>query len=157
MNTRTKLIVSVYAMSAMMLLNAFSKPLHIPEVFQWVLIIGVFLPIGLMFHYNKRFKEERDREFGSQIPTTTKSLDARSQIKRRLVLMMVSGGVIGLCAPIWLPLTGTTSGPGGDFLIGLIAAAVVCTIFGIRIARLPKQLSPPTPAIQTPTAPEKNP
>jgi hypothetical protein len=49
----------------MLLLNAFSRPLHVPLIGQWVLIIGVVVPIGLCIHYNNRLKEGKDRSIGS--------------------------------------------------------------------------------------------
>ena len=59
MTTRTKLYITGYTASAMMMLNVFSKPLHIPEAFKWVLSIGVFIPLGLALYYIKRQKQEK--------------------------------------------------------------------------------------------------
>ena len=136
MTTRTKLYITSYTACAMMMLNVFSKPLHIPEAFQWVLIIGVFIPLGLTFYYIKKQKQEKLEpsvvtESGAQ-PVD----DVRQRIKKRLILMMVLGVLVGLCAPLWLPVTGTTLGVRGDFICGIITAAVVCLIVGLRLRKI---------------------
>jgi hypothetical protein len=136
MTTRTKLSITIYVWSAMMLLNVFSKPLHIPEPFQWVLIIGAFIPLGLTFYFIKRQKLEK---LGQPVSTETAVrlvTDTRQSAKKRLILMMVLGVCVGLCAPLWLPVTGSTLGTGGDLICGIITAAVVCTIFGVRLRYL---------------------
>ncbi len=141
MSTRTKLNITIYVTSIMMLLNVFSKPLHIPEAFQWVLMIGVFIPIGMIFYLAKVAKREKAEGAGTgqtvtDATTTNAELEEKKKIKRNLWLMMGSGCGIGLCAPLWLPLTGTTLGPKGDFVVGLITVAICCTIVGWRLRRL---------------------
>jgi hypothetical protein len=123
----------------MMLLNVFSKPLHIPEAFQWVLIIGVFVPIGMIFYFTKVAKREKAERAGvgqTDATMVNAELEQKKKTKRNLWLGMVSGCGIGLCAPLWLPLTGTTLGPKGDFVVGLITAAICCTIVGLRLRKL---------------------
>ncbi len=56
MTTRTKLTLASYTGTAMILLVVFSNPLHIPEVVQWVLIVGVFIAAGLMLLFLKQHK-----------------------------------------------------------------------------------------------------
>ena len=136
MTTRTKLIITSYTASAMMLLNVFSKPLHIPEAFQWVLIIGVFVPLGLMFYFIKQQKLERQTQPTSAELAARPVTDARQSTKRRLILLMALGSAVGLCAPFWMPLTGSTLGTRGDFICGVITVALVCSIFGFRLRRL---------------------
>src|SRR5437660_73594 len=119
----------------MMLLNVFSKPLHIPEAFQWVLMIGVFAPIGFLFYLIKVQKRQK-----AQAASTGKTVidpaipnpatEQQKKTKRNLWIGMGSGCLVGLCAPLWLPLTGTTLGSKGDFVVGLITAAICCTIVG---------------------------
>jgi len=140
MTTRTKLSVTIYITSIMMLLNVFSKPLGIPEPFKWALTIGVFAPIGLMFYFIKVQKREKANVSGTGETVTTASTAnpaiEQKKIKRNLWLGMASGCAAGLCAPFWLPLTGTTLGTKGDFVIGLITVAICCTIFGLRLRKL---------------------
>jgi hypothetical protein len=125
----------------MMLLNVFSKPLHIPEPFQWVLIIGVFVPIGFMFYLIKVQKREKAEasatvETVTNPATTNPTTEQQKKTKRNLLIGMVLGCLVGLCAPLWLPLTGTTLGTKGDFVVGLITVAICCIIFGLRLRKL---------------------
>jgi hypothetical protein len=141
MTTRTKLSITIYITSIMMLLTVFSKPLHIPEPFKWALTIGVFVPIGLMFYFIKVQKREKADASGTGEIVTVASTanpgtEQQKKIKRNLWLGMASGCAAGLCAPLWLPLTGTTLGPKGDFVVGLITVAICCTIFGFRLRKL---------------------
>ena len=120
----------------MMLLNVFYKPLHIPELFKWVLIIGVFIPLGLTFYFIKKQKQERQGIpviAGAEACPTT---DSPKKIKRRLVLLMLLGCLVGLCSPLWLPLTGNTLGIRGDFIVGLITATFTCIIFGLKLRKI---------------------
>jgi hypothetical protein len=136
MTTRTKLYITVYTACAMMLMNVFSKPLHIPEAFQWVLIIGVFIPLGLIFYFIKIQKQEKLKQPVSTETAARPVSDAQQGVKKRLILTMVLGVFVGLCAPLWLPVTGTTLGTRGDFVCGIITAAVVCVIVGFRLRKL---------------------
>ena len=135
-----------------MLLNVFFTPLHVPEIFQWVLIIGVFLPIALTFYYNKKMKHEMKQEAQAPTASTSPPVESRAKVRRRLWLMMACGSAVGLCAPFWLPLTGTTLGFAGDLLIGLTTVTMVCTILWIKMAKLPNQASLPTTTPVTPPA-----
>jgi hypothetical protein len=140
MTTRTKLSITIYITSITMLLNVFSKPLHIPEPFKWALTIGVFVPIGLIFYFIKVQKREKADASGTGETVTSAStanpaIDQK-KIKRNLWLGMASGCAGALCAPLWLPLTGTTLGAKGDFVVGLITVAICCTIFGLRLRKL---------------------
>ncbi len=136
MTTRTKLNITGYAASIMMLLNVFSKPLHIPETFQWVLIIGVFIPLGLLFYFIKQQKLEKQAQpVPSDVGVST-ATDPQQSAKRRLILLMVLSSAFGLCSPLWLPLTGTTLGLPGDLACGIITAIMLCAIFGYRLRKL---------------------
>lgn len=136
MTTRTKLSISSYTASAMILLNVFSKPLHIPEAFQWVLIIGVFVPIGFTFHFIKQQKLETRAQSASAEPPSQPVTDTRQNAKKRLIFLMVLGSAVGLCAPLWLPFTGSTLGARGDFICGVITVAIICSILGFKLKRL---------------------
>ena len=120
-----------------MLLNVFSKPLHIPEAFDWVLLIGMFIPLGLTFYYIKRQKLEKQQPSGSSDAPVAHPVDAtRQSVKKRLILMMVLGALVGLCAPLWLPVTGSSLGVRGDFICGIITTVVVCVIVGFRLRKI---------------------
>jgi hypothetical protein len=136
MTTQTKLAVAGFTACAMMLLNVFSKPLHIPEAFQWVLVIGVFIPLGLVFYFIKRQKFEKLKQAASGEAAVGSAADERQIIRRRLLLIMVVGSAAGLCSPLWMPFTGTTLGTRGDFICGVITAAIVCTIVGLRLRKI---------------------
>jgi len=125
----------------MILLNVFSKPLHISEPFQWVLMIGVFIPIGLTFYFIKVQKREKAGASGTGetvtiAATADPATEQQKKTRRNLLLGMGLGCLVGLCAPLWLPLTGTTLGPKGDFVVGLITMAICCTIIGLRLRKL---------------------
>jgi hypothetical protein len=122
----------------MMVLNVFSKPLHISEVFQWVLIIGVFVPLGFTFHFIRQQKQEQNERAFVTGAAREPAANEQQKAKKRLGLVMVVGCVSGLCSPWWLPFTGTTLGFRGDFVVGLITAAVVCVICGFRFRQLNK-------------------
>src|SRR4051794_35530203 len=146
MTTRTQLNITVYITSIMMLLSVFSKPLHIPEAFQWVLIIGVFVPLAFTFYLIKVQKREKAEASGTGKTVTNAATASQATVdpapeqgkktKQRLLLMMGIGCGIGLCAPLWLPLTGTTLGRKGDFVVGLITVAICCTLFGLRLRKV---------------------
>ena len=131
MTTRTKLNITINVMSVMMFLNVFSKPLRIPDAFQWILTIGVFVPITFMFYLIR--VQKREKAAANSLPHAT--TEERKNTKQRLVLIMSVLLVTCLSAPLWLPLTGTTMGPKRDFIVGLIAAAISCSIVAIRLRK----------------------
>jgi hypothetical protein len=133
MTTRTKLRVASFTSSAMLLLNVFSRPLHISETGQWVLRLGVFVPLGLLFHYNKQWKQEQAGGASGGSPASAELIDRAKKTKRNLLVLWASGVFVGLATPLWLPATGVTRGPTGDFVIGLITVLIVSVIFGIRL------------------------
>jgi hypothetical protein len=136
MTTRTKLYITSYTASILMVLTVFSKPLHISETFQWVLLVGVFIPIGFMFYFIKKQKQERQVQPVAAGAAGGPAKDEKQSVKRRLILMMVLGSIISLCSPLWLPLTGTSLGTRGDFVVGIITVAIVCTILGFRLRKI---------------------
>ena len=136
MTTRTKLNITIYATGIMMMVNVFSKPLHISEAFQWVLIVGMFISLGLTFYFIKKQKQEKQKQpiaVGAAAQTLT---DQKQRTKKVLIWMMVLGSIVGLCSPFWLPLTGTSLGTQGDLICGISAAVFICAIFGFRLRRL---------------------
>lgn len=146
MTTRTKLNLASFASYLMAFLSVFSRPLGISNGFQWTLLIGMFVPLGLIFHYNKKLKEERTddtvraRLQASEVPAT------RKKIRKRLILIWVCTVGYSLAAPIWLPITGVSLGARGDFLIGVATAIMVSAIFAFRLKKMPNQTPQPTPS-----------
>jgi hypothetical protein len=136
MKTQTKLGISVYLNCVVTLLMVFSKPLHFPESFQWPLIIGQFILLGFAFYFIRQQKREKQQSLSAAGMPAAPPDDERQKIKNRLILMMILGSLIGLCGPLWMPVTGTTLGVRGDFIVGLITAAIVCTIIGFRLKRV---------------------
>ena len=136
MTTRTKLHIAGYSTSILIFLNVFSKPLHISDTGQWLMIAGTFIGLGFSFYFIKVLKQERQEQpapAGEAASTTT---DRKQLARKKIIMLMLCGVVAGLFAPLWLPLTGTTLGRGGDFICGLITAAMVCTICGLRLRKL---------------------
>ena len=136
MTIRVQLYIASYTAFAMVLLGVFSKPLHIPEAFQLVLSIGVFAPLGWMFFLIQRQKKEKNPSALSAAETVPAGTDQRKAAKKRLVLMMLIGSVIGLCSPFWLPLTGTSLGTETDLVCGIAGALVVCLVCGISLKKI---------------------
>jgi hypothetical protein len=136
MTTRTKLNIAVWTTSIMMMVNVFSKPLHIPEPIHWALILGVFVPIALTFLFIKQMKEEKAGNAATSSGRSVSQADDRKATRNRLLLMMAIGCLVGLCSPFWLPLTGTTLGTTGDLMVGIITIVVVCAIFGFRLRNI---------------------
>src|SRR5579871_5222298 len=81
MTTRTKLNITSYTASAMLLLGVFSKPLHIPETFTWVLILGVFIPLGLLLSLIKQQKLESQTQLASTGAAVQPVIDPRQSTK----------------------------------------------------------------------------
>lgn len=136
MTTRTKLNITICTSGIMMMLNVFSKPLHISQVFQWALIVGVFIPLGLTFYLIKKQKQEMREQPAIPGVAAQPASDPQRGAKRTLILMMVLCLITCLCSPFWLPLTGRSLGMRGDLMCGIIAAVFVCAIFGFRLRRL---------------------
>jgi hypothetical protein len=134
--TRTKLFITSYTTSIMMLLIVFSKPLHISETFQGVLIVGGFIMLGLAFHFLQKQKQEEQKLHVAAGAGTLSTTERQKRARNGLVLTMVIGSVVGLCSPLWLPLTGTSLGTRGDLAVGFITAAVICTICGFRLRKI---------------------
>ena len=135
MPARTKLNIASIAASIMMTLNVFSKPLHIPEIFQWVLMIGVFAPLYLVFRYIKQLKLEKASSEGAAVKVDAAEKE-KSATKKRLFWAMALSVAGSLASPFWLPLTGTTLGIKGDVVVGVITACIVILIIGTRIRKL---------------------
>lgn len=136
MTTRAKLIIAIFTTSTMSLLSVFSEPLHIPEAFQWALLIAMFISIGFTFYFIRKQKQERLVPPVATGVAAQPAADQQRSAKRTLILMMVIGSIVGLCSPLWLPLTGTNLGTQGNFICGLITAAIICTICGLKLRKL---------------------
>ena len=132
MSTRRKFQIASFTASVMMLLNVFSRPLGIPEAAQWVLIIGVFVPLGLLIVYSRRLRSERALGAAAQRP-------ALRSARAVLVTAWVCGVACALAAPFWLPIAGAGVGTRGNVAIGVITAIVLSVVFGIRLKRTPNQ------------------
>lgn len=135
MTTRTKLNAALFTSSVMMLVNVFSEPLGITGNVKWALLIGVFVPLGLVFYYSKKLKAE-----GANGSVTVGLAASRLSIERkktgkRLIVIWACVVAYSLAAPIWLPITGVSLGTRGDFLVGVLTAALVSAIFAVRIKK----------------------
>ena len=136
MTANAKLGIASCTASAMMLLAVFSKPLHIPEAGQWILLLGAWIPLYLTFRLNKRLKLEKSHGFKPAQAPTDAQWELKKKTRRNLLLSMLLGCVIALCSPLWMPLTGTTLGAKKDFLIGVLTAVIVCAIIGSRLRKV---------------------
>ena len=136
MTTRTKLYIASLTSSIMMLLNAFSKPLYIPEEVKLGLSLGFFIPLALMFRYAKRLKQEHTITIQNETEINKVAINPKRKIRNRLLLIMALVVTVCLATPFWKPLTGTSLGMKGDLFVGMITAAIVCIIIGIRLRKV---------------------
>jgi hypothetical protein len=137
MTTRTKITICSYTATIMMLLIVFSKPLNIPELFHRVMIVGVLIPLALMFHFIKAQKKEQAEESTPETPLSASSNElVQKKKKNQIILMIVAGTAVGLSCPLWLPLTGSSLGAQGDLFAGLITAVIVLAILGPQLRKL---------------------
>ncbi len=143
MTTRTKLNIASLSTSAIILLNVCSRPLGISERGQWVLIIGVWIPLALTFFYIKRLKAERTRDLASGILSVSKVADDQRRGKKRLVIVWICMIPLVLSTPFWMPkLSGIDLGVGGNVIVAMITLGVASLIFGIRLKKWPSQPPP---------------
>ena len=152
MTTRAKLNFASLTSSVMMLLNVFSHPLGIPSGVQWALMIGVFVPLSLIFFYAKKLKAEKASDTGRVAMPPNELSAAQKKIRKRFIVIWVCVAAYSLTAPLWLPIAGVSLGTRGDFMIGVCTAALVSLIFAIRLRRMPNQAPLPTPMSVTPPA-----
>lgn len=136
MKTSAKLNICCLTAGAILFLSVFSKPLEIPDTFQAVLLIGAGISCGMMVYFTKKLKQEKLALARSGNAASQPTAESRKKIKNQLILLMAIGVVIGLSAPLWLPVTGTTSGTVSDLVCGLIMATIICIIFGLRLRKL---------------------
>lgn len=132
MSTRTKLQIVLLTASVMMLLNVFSRPLGIPETAQWILMIGLFVPLGLLVGFIRQLKSERAAGVVERTPS-------RQNPRTALIAAWACGVACSLAAPLWLPITGVSVGTRGDLVIGAVTALVLSAIFAIRLKRTPNK------------------
>jgi hypothetical protein len=111
---------------------------------QWALIIGVLIPLGSIFHYSKKLKEERASDAVRVGVPASEISAAQKNIRKRFIVIWVCVAAYSLAAPVWLPITGVTLGVRGNFLIGVVTAVVVSVIFAIRLKKMPNQTPEPT-------------
>lgn len=131
--TRAKLYIASYTASLMMLLSVFAKPLHLSSTMQWGLLVGAFVPIGLLFYFNKQQKLEQQKRPGTEAPPAP---DRKDRAKKGLLSAIILVSLLGLGAPFWLPLTGTSLGFWGDLGCGILTIAVTGTICGPQLRKL---------------------
>lgn len=136
MSTRAKLYLASYTFTIMMLLTVFAKPLHIPEAIQWALLLGMFVPLIFVFPLSKRLKQEMQMPSGDPKTAAPARATQKQRARRGLILGMVLGAAVGLASPLWMPVTGTTQGPLGDLMCGMVTAVIICAIFGYKLSKL---------------------
>ena len=146
MTTRTKLHLSLLTTCVMMLPSIFSRPLGISGGVHWALLIGVTFPLGLVFHYTKKLKEERAREAVSAVPPASEFATAQKKTRKRFIVIWICVVAYSLAAPVWLPITGATLGVRGDLLIGVAIAFLVSVIFVSLLLKMPNNPVQETPA-----------
>jgi hypothetical protein len=147
MTTRTKLNIASFTSSVMVFLNVFSHPLGISNGVQWALILGNFVPLGLLFHYNKKLKEERANKTDGAGLEAAEPTATQKKARKRFILIWVSVVAYSLTAPIWLPITGVSLGTRGDFLVGVTGATMVSVIFAVRLKKLSNPTEPFCPKL----------
>jgi hypothetical protein len=119
------------------LLTVFSRPLRIPDGVQWALLLGMFGPLGLVFHYKKKLKNESAGDSAREEQSTSKISRVQKRIRKRFIMIWVWTTLLSLAAPIWLPITGVSLGTLGDFLVGVLTAILGSVIFSVRLKKMP--------------------
>jgi len=152
MKTKTKLTTACIVAGAMMWLNILSHPLGISEGVQWVLILGVFIPLGLIFVYNKRLKKEKTEAVAAGTLPASKIVDHQNKGRKRLIVIWICLVPFALSFPFWLPsISGISLGRVGDFMVSIASIAMFSLIFWIQLKKLPNK-PPQTPISGTPAA-----
>ena len=136
MTTQFKLQVSICALFIVSMLDLFSKPLHVPETVKWVLPLAIFILLGIILYWAKAQKQERQQQIVTDDDFARWLRESQQRTKRGLITLMVLGVAVGLCAPLWLPLTGASLGSLGNLGCGIVTAIVICVICSIRLSRL---------------------
>ncbi len=108
MTTRAKLNIASLTASTMMMLNVFSKPLGIPQAVQWVLILGAFAPLALVFRYLKILKQEKAMASQKQPQPEEDVKSERNKAKNRVIWGSDRGGY-GFGGPIMDAIYGVFS------------------------------------------------
>jgi len=126
MTTRAKINTLAVVICCLAFLNVFYQPLRIPEWLHWVFLVGIFVPLAMVFQLQRSLKKEA----GATNKSTSTAADSNNSdaARQQFVLVLALPWLIGLTAPFWMPWTGTTMGPRGDLFAGIAAA-----IFGTLI------------------------
>lgn len=140
MTARTKLTVSSTALSTLLFVNLFSRPLGISRDVQQVILLAAFIPMVLVVAYLRVAKVEGDKRIAT-IP------DARAKARRRLITIWIVMVPFTLLYSLWLPaLSGSSLGHLGDFFVSVAALLIVSLIFWMRLRTMPNPSPNPTPA-----------
>jgi hypothetical protein len=134
MASRSKLYLAMLVASVMTWLNVLSHPLGIPFGVQLALEIGVFIPLGLVFVYNRRMRNERKVGEAQKTAAVEKPLRPSLRAGKGFLGIWVCAVLFSLAAPLWLPITGNDLGVRTNLLVGFITAVVVSCVFfwGLR-------------------------
>jgi hypothetical protein len=142
--TRVKLYISISTLALALLLNNVvmmqtlrdvSEPFHLTKNWQLLLQLIGLVPVPFTYRYLKVLKQEKAAQPGVEEGAGI-SVELRMKARNRLLFIMVICSISALGAPAWLPMTGTTLGWNGDFVVGVITAAVICTIVGLQLRKI---------------------
>jgi hypothetical protein len=136
MLTRTKLNITFYTIGILSFLFVFSRPLRIPEEFQFLIFVGLFILLGMSINFIKKQKSGKKGPVSEANSVVLPTANQTQSAKRKLIVLMALALVVGLCAPLWLPLIGNSLGIQMDLAAGIFGGAVICVICGIKLKKL---------------------
>jgi asparagine N-glycosylation enzyme membrane subunit Stt3 len=108
MKPSTKFNILMLIGCAFMMLGVFAKPLSIPSSFEVIPNL-----IGIVFFF-LAYRVSKKAKTTGQTPLFP--APSESQKRKKLGLMLVSGAVVCIAAPFWLPSTGVSL-PFGELVI----------------------------------------
>lgn len=139
MTARTKLTLSSTALSTLLFINLFSRPLGISRDVQRAILLAAFIPMMLVFTYLRMAKVEGDKRIAA-IP------DGPARARKRLITIWIFMVPFTLSFPLWFPgITGSSLGHLGDFFVSVATLLVVSLIFWKRLRTMPRPSPNPNP------------
>jgi hypothetical protein len=137
MTTRTKLNIASITTSAMMFLVIGSHLLRLSDPTQWALLILIWIPLGLVFSYTKKLKDEKAGKVAAGILPASKIEDDKRKAKKRLIVIWICMVLFTLTTFLWMRyVSGISLGLRGDVFISIATLAMVSLIFWIQLTKM---------------------
>jgi FtsH-binding integral membrane protein len=153
MTTRFKLNAVSLVACLMGYTSICSHILGIPDSGQWALLILIWVPLGLVFFYIKKLKEERAEAIASGVLAPSKVANEQSRGRKKLIVIWICMFPFTMSFPFWLPtVSGVSLGRLGDFMTAFASFLILSVICWIQLKKRPNQLPDPTSPSVTPPA-----